>query len=158
MRHGETQGVEYNFVNDETANNMLSNGDFIEHRLYNVANGSTWVYGVTKGSFDINSDIPYCVILDFQGLKQMEKYLAEIGQEKSLISIYVDVSLQERLRRSIQREGEMDDLQCLEICRRAIDDNNNVVPAKDYCNYVVNNEGDFWNTINRILDILESEE
>ena len=35
------------------------------------------------------------------------------------------------------------------------DDNKKVLPAKDFCNYVVNNEGEFSNTINRILDILE---
>jgi guanylate kinase len=156
IRQGETNGIEYNFVNKETAISMLHRGDFIEHRLYEVQNGSKWIYGVTKGSFDINKDIIYGVILDYQGLKQMEKYLYEIDKEDSLISIYIDVPLQERLRRSINREGTMDDLKCLEVCRRALDDDINVVPAKDNCDYVVNNEGDFWNTINRILDILEA--
>jgi len=134
---------------------MLDREEFIEHRLYTVADNSVWVYGVTKGSFDIGKDITYCVILDFQGLNQMKKYLSELGIDKSLVSIYIDVSLQERLRRSLSREGKMEEIQCLEICRRALDDNENVLPAKDYCNYVVNNEDDFYNTINRILDILE---
>ena len=158
IRLGETQGVEYNFVDEETAISKLDSGDFLEHRLYNVQNGSKWIYGVEKGSFQIDSNITYCVILDFQGLKQMEKYLYELGKEKSLISIYIDVPLQERLRRSISREGKLDDLKCLEVCRRALDDNENVVPAKDYCDYVVNNEGYLDTTVNRILDILESEE
>jgi len=157
MRKGDTQGVEYNFVDDKTATSILDNGDFVEHRLYNVIGNSTWVYGVTKDSFDISKDITYCVILDFQGLKQMEKYLTELGYEKSLVSIYIDVSLQERLIRSLSREGKMEDMQCLEICRRALDDNEKVLPAKDYCNYVVNNEDNFEATMNRILDIIESE-
>jgi len=155
IRQGETNGIEYNFVDEETAISKLDSGDFIEHRLYKVQNNSTWIYGVEKGSFDVDKDVIYGVILDFQGLKQMEKYLYEIGKEDSLISIYVDVSLQERLRRSINREGTMDDLKCLEVCRRALDDDINVVPAKDYCDFVINNEGDFGNTINRILDIIQ---
>lgn len=158
MRQGETQGIEYNFVDEETAISMLDSDDFIEHRLYTVQNGSTWIYGVEKGSFNVSEDITYCVILDFQGLKQMKEYLTELGYEKSLVSIYIDVSLQERLRRSLSREGTISDIQCLEICRRALDDNENVLPAKDYCDYVINNEGDFWNTINRILDIIEMED
>lgn len=158
IRQGETQGVEYNFVDEETAISKLDSGDFIEYRLYDVQNGSRWIYGVEKGSFDISKDITYCVILDFQGLKQMEKYLYELGKDESLISIYIDVPLQERLRRSILREGKLDDLKCLEICRRAMDDNEKVLPAKEYCNYVINNEGDFQNAVNRIIDILEGEE
>lgn len=155
MRQGETNGIEYNFVDEETAINKLDSDDFIEYRLYDVQDGSRWIYGVEKGSFDVNNNTTYCVILDFQGLKQMEKYLYGLGKEDSLISIYIDVPLQERLRRSLHREGGLTDLKCLEICRRALDDNEKVLPAKEYCNYVINNDGDFYNTINRILDILK---
>lgn len=155
MRNGELNGREYNFVDKSKANYMLNNGDFIENRKYTVANSDVWIYGITKDSFDTESDNFYGVILDFQGLKQMEDYLDNLNLKQNLVSIYVDVPLQERLKRSLNREGEMDDMQCLEICRRSIDDNIKVVPAKDYCDYVINNKGDFESTINRILKILK---
>lgn len=157
IRSGELQGREYNFLTDKQIQQKINNHEYIEKREYKVQNGDIWIYGVNKNSFDTNSDITYAVILDFNGLKQMEEYLYSLGEGESLISIYIDVPLQERLKRSLQREGLMSDEQCLEICRRALDDDIHVKIAKDYCNYVINNEGDINNTVDRIIDILESE-
>ena len=134
---------------------MLDNHDFIESRSYKVANGNTWIYGITKDSIKITSYHNYIVIVDFQGLQELKRYLHDRGLESSLTSIYIDCSYQTRLLRSLQREGKMTDEQIDEVVRRFEDDNKKVLPAKDFCNYVVNNEGEFSNTINRILDILE---
>lgn len=157
IRNGEIDGREYNFLTDKQIQQKINNQEYIEKREYKVQNGDIWIYGVNKNSFDVNSDITYAVILDFNGLNQMEEYLYSLGENDSLISIYIDVPLQERLKRSLQREGNLTDEQSLEICRRAISDDIHVKIAKDYCNYVINNEGDIDNTINRIIDILESE-
>jgi len=155
MRTNEIQGREYNFISNEVVENMLINNDFIESRSYKVANGDTWIYGITKDSIKITSYHNYIVIVDFQGLQELKKYLCDREYESSLTSIYIDCSYQTRLLRSLQREGKMTDEQVAEVIRRFTDDNENVAPAKEYCDYVVNNEGDFSNTINRILDILE---
>lgn len=155
MRTNEIQGREYNFVTKEQSKIMLKNNDFIESRQYNVANGDTWIYGITKDSIQLNSYHNYIVIIDYQGLLQLEDYLCNRGYTDSLISIYIDCSYQTRLLRSLEREGKMSDEQIEEVVRRFEDDNKKVLPAKDYCNYVVNNEGAFSNTINRILDIME---
>lgn len=157
IRNGELQGREYNFLTDKEVRQRMKNNEYIEKREYKVQNGDVWIYGVNKNSFDLNSDTTYGVIIDYNGLKQMEEYLYSLGKGEDLISIYIDVPLQERLRRSLQREGQLTDEQCLEICRRALDDDIHVKIAKDYCNYVVNNEGNIVNTVNRIVDILESE-
>lgn len=157
IRSGEVQGREYNFLTDKEIKQKINNNEYIEKREYKVQNGDTWIYGVNKNSFDLNSDITYGVIIDYNGLKQMEEYLYSLGKRDDLISIYIDVPLQKRLSRSLQREGKLTDNQCLEICRRALDDDINVKIAKDYCDYVVNNEGNIDNTLNRIVDILESE-
>ena len=157
MRNGETQGKEYNFVTNEEVNNMLNNNEFIEVRKYTVANGETWVYGVSKNSFDINSDITYGCILDFNGYKQMKQYYRDNNKEEEIISVYIDVPLQERLQRSLSREGEMTDEQCLEVCRRSLDDFKNVVIAKRYVDYIINNSsknGNVYNAVNSIVDIL----
>lgn len=157
IRKGELQGREYNFLTDKEMKQRMKNNEYIEKREYKVQNGDVWIYGVNKNSFDLNSDTTYGVIIDYNGLKQMEEYLYSLGKAEDLISIYIDVPLQERLRRSLQREGQLTDEQCLEICRRALDDDIHVKIAKDYCNYVVNNERNIDNTVNRIVDILESE-
>lgn len=156
MRVNEEQGREYNFVSDDKAKEMLINNDFIEFRTYQVASSDIWIYGITKDSIDLKSDNNYIVIVDYSGLWELNKYLYKQGQEKA-VSIYIDGSYQTRLLRSLQREGKMSDEQIEEVIRRFNDDNIKVLPAKDYCDYVVNNEGDFNNTIKRILDILESE-
>lgn len=154
MRAGEQQGREYNFVSSEQANEKLINNEFIESRSYKVANGDTWIYGITKDSIDLDSNNNYIVIVDFNGLCELNNYLSNEGY-KNTISIYIDGSYQTRLLRSLQREGKMKDVQIEEVLRRFKDDNEKVLIAKDYCDYAINNEGDFFNTINRILDIME---
>jgi len=157
MRLGETQDKEYHFVSDKKAKEMLINDEFIESRTYQVANNDLWIYGITKNSIDFDSNKNYIVIVDFNGLCELNKYLYNKGYDNA-ISIYIDGSYQARLLRSLQREGKMQDEQIEEVLRRFKDDNRQVLPAKDYCNYVISNEGNFENTINRVLDILESEE
>ena len=68
------------------------------------------------------------------------------------MSFYISTSLQERVRRAVNREGKMTDIQVLEVLRRMLDDEKNVVPAKDYCDFVIENEteGDFYNGVSLI--------
>lgn len=156
MRKGEKQNKEYHFVSDQEAIDMLKNNEFVEHRIYNVVDG-TWIYGISKDSIDLSHDKTYIVIIDFQGLLQLESYLNANGLYDNVTSIYIDCNYQNRLIRSLSREGNMDNNQVSEVVRRFLDDNEKVLPAKNYCNYVVNNDGDFEVTIRRILDILENE-
>lgn len=155
MRPNEIQGREYNFVSNEQVETMINNNDFIESREYPVANGDIWIYGITKDSIQLNSYHNYIAIVDFQGLIQLEDYLNNRGYTDNLTSIYIDCSYQTRLLRSLQREGKMDNEQIDEVVRRFLDDNKKVLPALSYCDYVVNNDGDFSGTINKILNILE---
>lgn len=136
IRKGEVDGREYNFITYGEALERLYFKEFIETRFYEVANGDTWIYGIEKSQIDLKSDEVYIAIVDFQGLKELEKY---VGRD-NVFSIYLDTSLQERLRRSISREGLMSDEQCLEVCRRMIADSKEVVPAKEYCNICLRNE------------------
>lgn len=157
MRPNEIKGREYNFVTKEQAELMIKNNDFIEKREYKVANGDTWIYGVTKDSIQLNSYHNYIVILDFQGLIQLEDYLNNRGYVNNLTSFYIDCSYQNRLLRSLNREGKMDDEQVKEVIRRFEDDNKKVLPAKDYCNITINNDGEFKDAINDILRFMGDE-
>jgi guanylate kinase len=155
IREGETNGITYHYISDEKVKQMLNNNVFLEHRIYKTIKGD-WVYGVSKNSFDLKSDDIYIVILDLQGLKQLKQYLEDNNKSESLTSIYIKASGKTRLLRSLQRENNLDDDMCKEICRRYISDEEDMLGAEEYCDYVVNNEGDLNNTISRVLDILEN--
>lgn len=139
IRNGEIDGVTYHYVSDEQVEKMLNNHEFVEHRIYNTVKGK-WIYGVAKSSFDLTSDNTYIVILDLQGLKQLEKYLIENKKRDSLKSIYIEAYGQTRLLRSLQREGMLSDEQCKEIARRYIVDEDDLKDAEEYCDVILKNE------------------
>lgn len=139
IRQGEIDGITYHYISNEKVNNMLTNQEFIENRIYNTVNGK-WIYGVGKSSFDLYSKNTYIVILDLQGLKQLEKYLDENNKLDCLISIYVRASGQTRLLRSLKREGQLSNNQCKEIARRYIVDEDDMEYAEGYCNITLVNE------------------
>lgn len=141
IRQGEINGVTYHYISDEQVQTMLNNGEFLEHRIYKTVKGN-WIYGVGKSSFDLNSEDVYIVILDLQGLKQLKAYLEENNKSDCLISIYIKASGRTRLLRSLQREGDLSDNQCKEICRRFIVDEDDMKEAEQYCNVTLINESE----------------
>lgn len=149
MRQGEVEGREYYFVDVPTVTDMLNNGEFIEYRHYNVANGTTWTYGIHKGSVDIESNDNYITIVDLQGLKKIEKYFDKLGMKDCIHSIYLDTNAQLRLQRSLSREGDITEEQCREIIRRFENDELFVLPAREYCDISLKN-----NSIENGLQIL----
>lgn len=149
MRQGEVEGREYYFVDVPTVTDMLNNGEFIEYRHYNVAKGTTWTYGIHKGSIDIESDNNYITIVDLQGLKKIEKYFEKLGVRDCITSIYLDTNAQLRLQRSLSREGDITEYQCREIIRRFENDELFVLPAREYCDISLKN-----NSIENGLQIL----
>lgn len=145
-RENEINGKDYFFIDHNKADEMLKNNEFIECREYIVADGSRWIYGITKNQIDITSDKTYVCIIDLQGLKQLENYLKGIDKEDNLISIFIDAKAQIRLMRALQRESDLTDIQVNEICRRNLDDYKNVIPGKKYCSAVMenNNKNDMY--------------
>ena len=62
MRAGETDGVEYFFVNDETAVKMQDSGRIVELREYNTVYGVWKYFTADDGQIDLNSGNRYLVI------------------------------------------------------------------------------------------------
>ena len=62
MRAGETDGVEYFFVNDETAVKMEESGRIVELREYNTVYGVWKYFTADDGQIDLNSGNRYLVI------------------------------------------------------------------------------------------------
>ena len=154
MREGETNGVQYDFVTPTDFELMDKNNMFIEHRDYKVQNGDIWRYGIAKDSVKKDNK-DKIVIIDFTGLKQLEKYCKEHNIE--LISFYIDTSMWNCSIRALQREPNLDDKDIMELHRRLLDDYYNVLPAKDYCNYIVKNntQQDFIETVLKISEVIE---
>ena len=148
IRDCEQDGREYHFVTEEEFERMKNDGEFIETRVYKTVKGN-WYYGLPKNGINITDDNNYITILDFDGLLELEKWLRSIGQIDKLTSIYVDVTEQNRLIRSLNREQNMTKKQVEEVIRRYYNDNANVVPAKVYCDLVFPN-----NTYEEFDDLL----
>ena len=148
-------GTEYNFVSSTKINQMVANDEFIEKRIYNVASGEQWIYGITKDAINFNSNNTYMTIVDIKGLKEIEEYCIK-NNMLNIYKFYIDVTAQERLRRSINREGVMSDGQVLEVCRRLLDDHIHVNKNNDIFDYVLSNETkeDFDNIINFMVTTL----
>ncbi len=156
MRRGEVNGREYNFVTTEKALNMLTKGEFLEHRSYRVANGDTWIYGIEKNSINFNDNKIYIVIVDFRGLQQMKNYLKLLDQDK-VTSFYIHTSERERLKRALSREGKMSEEKKEEVFRRNEDDKIMIEVARGYCDYTLVNEKkeDLNNCVNKIISVIE---
>ena len=138
IRDCEQDGREYHFITNEEFGRMKDSGEFVETRVYKTVSGN-WYYGLPKNGINLEDDNNYITILDFDGLLELEKWLRSIDQVDKLTSIYIDVTEQNRLIRSLNREQNMTKRQVEEVIRRYHDDNSNVLPAKSYCDLVFPN-------------------
>lgn len=142
MRPFEVEGENYYFVSKEKAKEMLDNGEFIEHRIYHIASGEDWIYGISKEVIDkaLNDSYNSVAIVDYQGMLELKRHLKSIGKLDKLVTVYINATSQTRLKRSLEREGEMDEIQVAEVVRRFIDDNEKVAPAIYDCDLSIKNE------------------
>lgn len=153
MRKGEKEGINYYFKKEIDLNNL------IEYRKYQTING-TYFYGIEKEEIEnkLKQNDTLIVILDYRGLKAMREYC--LKNNIKIESYYIQVPLKTRLYRSLKREEleYSDDEHYLEICRRAIADNEEVEIAKyDKEIKVINNKTNI-DFLKNILNISESVE
>ena len=152
IRDCEQDGREYHFVTEEEFERMMNNDEFVETRVYNTVNGN-WYYGLPKSGINLEDDNNYITILDFDGLLELEKWLRSIGQVDKLTSIYIHVTEQNRLIRSLNREQNMTKKQVDEVIRRYYNDNLNVFPAKAYCDLMfLNNTYEEFDSLIEYID------
>lgn len=145
-RKGEKEGVEYHFLTKEQVEEELKQNKFAEYRCYKVASGEEWLYGIRKQDIKLDDDNIYVMIVDVDGLIAIRNYVNSAGYKKVLTGIYIDCSGYIRLRRSLEREGIMSDMQVTEVCRRFLDDMVKVDKrARGECNLIIknNDEDDF---------------
>ena len=135
IRKNEKQGVDYHFVSDQRFKNMDELNLFVETRKYNtIQNGeeTIWCYGVTKAAVSTSlKNNNAVIILDLDGLKDMKKYMGE----ENMISFYLQVNEEERLRRAKARGDEEE-----EVLRRLQDDKIKFAEASSHVNLTIYNQ------------------
>lgn len=117
IRHGEIEGVEYHFVNEEGLQQLEKDNKVIEHRSYNTVHGVWHYFTVNDGQIDLNNN-DYLMLGTVESIIQIGKYYGFDHVEP----IYLEVPDDERLLRSIRREQKQVKPNYAEICRRYLAD------------------------------------
>ena len=110
MRAGETDGVEYFFVNDETAVKMQESGRIVELREYNTVYGVWKYFTADDGQIDLNSGNRYLVI---GTLEAYDKFCEFYGKQH-IMPIYIEVEDGLRLTRAIASRPIQNTRKCAE--------------------------------------------
>lgn len=116
-RMGEEDGVEYYFVDDETAERYQDSGKVIEMRQYHTIQGIWKYFTVDDGRIDLEKG-HYLVI---GTLEVYEKFCEYYGKD-IIMPIYIEVDDGIRLERALKRERKQDIPKYKELCRRFLAD------------------------------------
>ncbi len=116
IRAGETDGVEYYFVDDCEVEKLQKEGKVIELREYNTVHGIWKYFTVDDGQFDAESHL-----LAIGTLESYLKLKSYFGEEK-LVPIYIEVEDGLRLERALARERSQREPKYEEMCRRFLAD------------------------------------
>ena len=116
MRKGETEGVEYYFIDDTEF--FRRGTDFVEQRIYHtkvkengVEKDATWRYGIER--MELEKDDYLIVIVDSVGYKELKNY---VGNNK-IVPIFISAPQKELKARALAR-GDLE----AEVDRRLKDD------------------------------------
>ena len=116
MRKGETEGVEYYFIDDTEF--FRRGTDFVEQRIYytkvkenGVEKDATWRYGIERA--ELEKDDYLIVIVDSVGYKELKNY---VGNGR-IVPIFISAPQEELKARALTR-GDLE----AEVDRRLKDD------------------------------------
>lgn len=116
IREGESDGVEYFFVDDSVVDKFQVEGKMIELREYNTVHGIWKYFTVDDGQF--NSEANLLAIGTLESYVKLKTYF---GEEK-IVPIYVEVDDGLRLERALARERAQKQPKYEEMCRRFLAD------------------------------------
>ena len=117
IREGETDGVEYFFVDEERLHQMQEEERVIEVRSYHTKCGIWTYFTADDGQINLKSQ-DYLVIGTLESYSGMREYF---GDEK-IIPIYIEVEDGLRLERALGRERQQKEPKYAEMCRRFLAD------------------------------------
>ena len=144
MRNGEKDGVDYNFIDDETFQHYRDLGKFSEYKSYNVANGQTWWYGSMLDNLDEDKD--YLIILTPKGLRDIQ------GQIGNFASIYLYAN-HNTIQKRLAKRGDDSN----EALRRISHDEEDFKGVENMVNRIVYNNLDnsFYDVVQRLNYVIQ---
>ena len=150
MRKGETEGVEYYFIDDTEF--FRRGTDFVEQRIYHtkvkengVEKNATWRYGIER--IELEKDDYLIVIVDSVGYKELKNY---VGNNK-IVPIFISAPQEELKARALAR-GDLE----AEVDRRLKDDYERFMDFRVRTVYheVKNGEGRLEEAIKEVENII----
>lgn len=130
IREGETEGIEYFFVDEKKCGELCLSGKVIELRAYNTVHGVWKYFTVHDEQIDLEQH-SYLMIGTLESYENMCKYF---GSE-IMKPIYIEVEDGVRLKRALEREEKQREPKYLEMCRRFLAD------AEDFADEKLINAG-----------------
>ena len=106
-RNSEQNGVDYNFLSERTFLQNIQDNKYFEYTVFRK-----WYYGTNKNS--VSNDAVNIGVFNVAGLEHM----VYLQHWYNIIPIYLDLNLEERLKRSYKREHKFK----FEFIRRAFVD------------------------------------
>lgn len=117
IRDGETEGVEYFFVDKDKLDRMREGRQIIEERSYNTKCGVWTYFTADDGQIDLEK-YDYLMIGTLVSYSALKEYF---GAEK-IVPVYIQVEDGERLLRAVSRERKEPVPKYAELCRRFLAD------------------------------------
>ncbi|MBQ7507006.1 MAG: guanylate kinase [Lachnospiraceae bacterium] len=117
IRTGETDGVEYHFVDEATLYRLADEGKVIEERTYPTRLGLWHYFTVDDGQVDLTRR-------SFAAMGTLESYiqLRNYFGKEVVFPIYIEVDDGIRLKRAVERELKEKEPHYSEVCRRFLAD------------------------------------
>lgn len=137
MRIGEKQGVEYDFIDEQAFRDLHRNDMLAEFTSYNVANGDTWYYGLTREELEKADYV--LAIVNPEGVRQIK----EIYGCRAHV-ILITANDKERIYRYLERDSGNNVAEC---CRRFLADEKDFVELE--YDYLIENDN-FENAFTRL--------
>ena len=125
IREGETDGVEYHFVDDRRLLELEREGRVIERRDYQTKHGVWRYFTVDDGQVDLHGN-DYLVIGTLESYGKMKEHFGD----GAMVPVYVEVEDGERLLRALARERVQKEPKYAEMCRRFLADEEDLLVLK----------------------------
>ena len=117
IREGETDGVEYFFVDEERLNELKEKERVIEVRSYNTKCGIWTYFTADDGQIEL-WQYDYLVIGTIESYYALKEYFGD----DVMVPLYIEVEDGLRLQRALDRERMQDKPKYTELCRRFLAD------------------------------------
>lgn len=117
IRAGETNGVEYHFVEEDELKKIEESGKLIELRAYSTFHGVWKYFTVADDQIDLQLNA-YLIIGTLESFIRIKEYYGD----EYVVPLMIDLDDGVRLQRALDREKSQEKPKYQEMCRRFLAD------------------------------------